>query len=74
MENKDQSGVQIVPSDIINAYQIMKLALERGNCFSAEEIVQITPVFSKFSDFVKDVEIKQAESKQEKDFPENKSE
>lgn len=56
-ENKAQNTeVEITPVDIINAKQIIKLAMERGNAFTAEELVDVAQVFAKLDAFAKGVE------------------
>lgn len=54
-ENNQQVTASLEVIDIVNATQIMELAIQR-NTFTVEELVQVAPVVSRFITFSKQVQ------------------
>lgn len=54
-ENSQQVTASLEVIDIVNATQIMELAIQR-NTFTVEELVQVAPVVSRFITFSKQVQ------------------
>jgi|SRR5882672_10147593 len=52
--------------DILNATSLIKVAMERGKAFTAEELVEISPIYARllaFSKFVQEQAIAESQAK-----------